>query len=76
MTVKEQFIDNLKQMLIQRLGNNLSTRFETCSQAPAFGWSVDEYALMPNVANELRKEGYQVSSSVSFGVTDWTIINK
>jgi hypothetical protein len=71
---KEQFIINLMNRIKSQLGGNyLTTKFETSSCAPAYGWSVEEYMYMPIVAERLRKEGYSVSSSVNWGVTDWLI---
>jgi hypothetical protein len=70
---KEQFIQELMDKIEARLGDSLTTRFETCSQAPSFGWSVEEYMYMPLVASRLREKGYSVSSSVNWGVTDWVI---
>ena len=71
---KEQFILNLMNRLESKLGGGyLTTKFETSSSAPAFGWSVEEYMYMPQVASRLRSKGYTVSSSVNWGVTDWLI---
>ena len=71
---KEQFIQELQKRIESRLGgNSLTTTFETCSSAPAYGWSVEEYMYMPMVAQRLREKGYSVSSSVNWGVTDWLI---
>ena len=70
---KEQFLQSLIERIENRLGNSLTTRFETCSQAPAYGWSVEEHMYMPIVAQRLREKGYSVSSSVNWGVTDWII---
>ena len=70
---KEQFIQDLMARIEGRLVDSLTTRFETCSQAPAYGWSVEEYMYMPQVASRLREKGYSVSSSVNWGVTDWLI---
>ena len=46
----------------------------TCSDAPAFGWSIEEYMYMPQVAQRLREKGYSVTSKVNHGVTDWLIV--
>lgn len=70
---KEQFIQSLIDRIESRLVDSLTTRFETCSQAPSFGWSVEEHMYMPIVAQRLREKGYSVSSSVNWGVTDWII---
>jgi hypothetical protein len=70
---KEQFITELQNKIEGWLSDRLTTKFETCSSAPAFGWSVEEYMYMPIVADRLRKKGYSVSSSVNWGVTDWLI---
>jgi hypothetical protein len=70
---KEQFIQSLMERIENSFGDRLTTSFTTCSQAPAFGWSVDEYMYMPIVAQRLREKGYSVSSSVNWGVTDWVI---
>ena len=70
---KEQFIQDLMARIEARLVDNLTTRFETCSSAPSYGWSVEEYMYMPQVASRLREKGYSVSSSVNWGVTDWVI---
>lgn len=70
---KEQFILDLENRLINSFGNNLTIKFETCKDAPAYGWSVEEYMYMPLVAERLRSKGYSVSSSVNWGVTDWVI---
>ena len=71
---KEQFIVNLMNRIKSQLGGNyLTTKFETANCAPAYGWSVEEYMYMPIVAQRLRQEGYSVSSSVNWEVTDWVI---
>jgi hypothetical protein len=70
---KEEFIQALQKQLEDRFQNNLVIRFETCSKAPIYGWSVEEYMYMPIVANRLREKGYSVSSQVNWEVTDWTI---
>jgi len=71
---KEQFILNLMNRLESQLGGGyLTTKFETSSCAPSYGWSVEEYMYMPQVASRLRSKGYTVSSSVNWGVTDWII---
>lgn len=71
---KEEYIQALVKRIEDKFeGGNLTARFETCSQAPAFGWSVEEYMYMPTVADRLRTKGYSVSSAVNHGVTDWTI---
>jgi hypothetical protein len=71
---KEQFITNLMDRFKMELsGEYLTTTFMTASCAPAFGWSVEEYMYMPIVAERLRREGYSVSSSVNWEVTDWVI---
>ncbi len=71
---KEQFVQSLVDRFEKELsGDRLTTRFETCSSAPSFGWSVEEYMYMPIVAQRLREKGYSVSSSVNWGVTDWVI---
>ncbi len=76
LSVKEKYIQDMIAMFKQRLGNNLSTTFMTASCAPAFGWSREEYAIMPEVANRMRAEGYTITSAVNHEVTDWTILNK
>jgi hypothetical protein len=71
---KELFLQTLESKIKGNLSaTNLTTRFETCSSAPSFGWSVEEYMYMPLVAERLRKQGYRVTSQVNHGVTDWTI---
>lgn len=70
---KELFLTELENRIVKQLGDNLYTRFETCYRAPAYGWSVQEYMYMPLVANRLRAKGYNVTSSVSYEVTDWII---
>ncbi len=71
---KEQFVQSLVDRFEKELsGTSLTTKFETCSSAPSFGWSVEEYMYMPIVAQRLREKGYSVSSSVNWGVTDWVI---
>jgi len=71
---KEQFIVNLMGKIKSRLGGSyLTIKFETAKCAPSYGWSVEEYMYMPIVAERLRQEGYQVTSSVNWEVTDWVI---
>jgi hypothetical protein len=70
---KEKFLTDLENKILANLGNRLSTQFETCYRAPAYGWSVEEHMYMPMVADRLRQKGYSVSSSVSYEVTDWII---
>ena len=68
-------VEKLHNQLMERLLNSSdgTIRFETCSQAPAYGWSVQEYNIMPWTAGLLRNNGCIVSSAVNFGVTDWAI---
>jgi hypothetical protein len=70
---KEQFIQDLMARIENSFGDRLTTSFTTCSQAPAYGWSREEYMYMPEVASRLRSKGYSVTSSVNWGVTDWVI---
>jgi hypothetical protein len=70
---KEQFIQDLMARIENSFGDRLTTSFTTCSQAPSFGWSVEEYMYMPIVAQRLRDKGYSVTSSVNWEVTDWVI---
>jgi hypothetical protein len=70
---KEQFIVNLMNRIKGGLTTSLTTKFETAKCAPSYGWSVEEYMYMPIVAQRLREEGYSVSSSVNWEVTDWVI---
>lgn len=70
---KEAFVQDLMNKIEARLENSLTTKFETCSKAPSYGWSVEEYMYMPIVAQRLREKGYSVSSSVNWEVTDWVI---
>jgi hypothetical protein len=70
---KEVFIQELMDRIESRLGDSLTTKFETCKCAPSYGWSVEEYMYMPTVAQRLREKGYTVSSSVNWEVTDWVI---
>jgi hypothetical protein len=72
---KEEFISELQKKIEDRFedGETLSTGFETCSRAPVYGWSREEYLYMPKVAMRLREKGYTVSSKVNFEVTDWSI---
>jgi hypothetical protein len=70
---KEKLLTDLENKIVSQLGDRLSTIFNTCYRAPAYGWSVEEHIYMPMVADRLRKKGYSVSSSVSYEVTDWVI---
>jgi len=71
---KERFITDLQSKIEKKFDDGrLTALFETSSCAPAYGWSVEEYMYMPIVADRLRAKGYQVSSSVNHGVTDWKI---
>ena len=71
---KEAFIQSFVDRFEKELsGSSLTTKFMTCSDAPAFGWSVEEHMYMPLVARRLREKGYSVTSSVNWGVTDWVI---
>ena len=71
---KEAFLVELEKRISERFTNgNFTTRFETSSCAPAYGWSVEEYLYMPLVADRLRAKGYSVTSAVNHGVTDWSI---
>lgn len=70
---KEKFLDELEDRIMKRLGDRLTTSFETCSIAPSYGWSREEYMYMPEMASRLRSKGFTVSSSVNHGVTDWLI---
>ena len=65
--LKQRFIDSMVE------SECAYTTFTTCSCAPAFGWSVEEYTLMPRVAQEMNEEGFSVTSSINHGVTDWKI---
>lgn len=70
---KEQFITELKAKVLKKLGDDLTCKWSTCSDAPSYGWSREEYMYMPEVASRLRQEGYTVSSSVNWEVIDWVI---
>jgi hypothetical protein len=71
---KEQLIQSFVDRFETKLsGSSLTTTFMTCSDAPAFGWSVEEHMYMPQVASRLREKGYSVTSKVNWGVTDWVI---
>lgn len=70
---KEQFISELEAKVVKYLGNDMTCKWSTCSCAPSYGWSVEEFMYMPAVAARLREKGYTVSSSVNHGVTDWII---
>jgi len=70
---KEKFLQELEAKIMNRLGDRLTCGFETCSKAPSFGWSREEYIYMPEVAQRLRKKGFTVTSSVNWEVTDWII---
>jgi hypothetical protein len=71
---KEAYLNEMETRVTSSLSaTNLSTRFETSSCAPAFGWSEQEYLYMPLVAQRLRAKGFSVTSSVNHGVTDWII---
>jgi hypothetical protein len=70
---KEQFIQDLMARIENSFGDRLTTKFETCSKAPSYGWSREEYMYMPEVARRLREKGYSVTSSVNWEVTDWVI---
>ena len=72
---KEQLIQSFVDRFETELsGTSLTTTFMTCSDAPAFGWSIEEYMYMPQVAQRLREKGYSVTSKVNHGVTDWLIV--
>jgi len=70
---KELLINTLVDKFEKDLTSSMYTTFTTCKDAPAFGWSVEEYMYMPQVANILRDKGYTVRSEVNWGVTDWYI---
>lgn len=70
---KELFLIELENKVLTQLGERLSTIFNTCYRAPAYGWSIEEHMYMPIVADRLIAKGYSVKSSVSFEVTDWVI---
>ena len=70
---KEKLLTDLENKILTQLGDRLTTRYETCYRAPAYGWSVEEFMYMPLVAQRLRDKGYSVTSSVSYEVTDWVI---
>ncbi len=74
MNAKEKFInDKVMYFESQFVGDTLTFRFETCKDAPSYGWSVEEYMYMPQIASILMSKGYTVQSSVNWGVTDWVI---
>ena len=70
---KEAFIQSLMEKILKRLDGSLTCTFSTCSDAPSYGWSREEYMYMPEVASRLRKQGFTISSKCNFGVTDWKI---
>jgi hypothetical protein len=71
---KEAYIQSLQKKIEDLfLDGSLTNKFMTCSSAPSYGWSVEEYMYMPSVASRLRTKGYSVTSSVNWGVTDWII---
>jgi metal-dependent amidase/aminoacylase/carboxypeptidase family protein len=38
-----------------------------------YNWDREYHRQFPKIAQELRKQGFTVTSSVNFGVTDWVI---
>lgn len=70
---KEKFLQELEEKIMNRMGDRLTCSFETCSKAPSYGWSREEYMYMPQVAQRLREKGFTVTSSVNWEVTDWII---
>lgn len=71
---KELLLQSMENKITSKLSaTRLTTRFTTCSLAPSFGWSIEEYMYMPLVAERLKQKGYQVTSQVNHRVTDWTI---
>lgn len=70
---RDSIINNLVDSIKESLSRNLVTTRTTCADAPNFGWSLEEFMYMPLAAQRLREEGYQATSSVNFGVTDWKL---
>lgn len=70
---KEKYLQEFEQRILNSFGDQLTTTFETCKDAPAYGWSVAEYQYMPVIASRLRQKGFTVTSSVNYDVTDWKI---
>lgn len=48
----------------------LTHKISTCDYE---NWDRDLHYYMPAIAEELRSRGFNVSSSVNYGVTDWII---
>jgi hypothetical protein len=72
LTPSQELYNRLMQRLLDSGSHTI--RFETSSCAPAHGWCETEYAIMPYVAEILRKNDCIVSSAVNHFVTDWTIV--
>ncbi len=66
--------DLLYNRLNDKLNEQGTAYISTCDIAPQYGWSLDEYILMPEVVRRLKGEGHIVHQHVKFGVTDFTII--
>ena len=72
---REKFVNDWFNRIVKNMTDNdlLTMSVTTCSAAPSFGWSKEEFMFMPKVASKLRENGFTVHSEVNFEVTDWTI---
>jgi hypothetical protein len=78
MTTLEE-LKNKKKLYVEGKANEILNEMirrevttDTLSTCDYSNWDRELHRNMPEIAEELRSKGLQVTSSVKFGVTDWT----
>lgn len=74
-SLKEAYVIRKVSELINIMKANswLNLKVSTCDYS---NWDRDLHFAMPDIADSLKIMGYNVSSSVNYGVTDWIITVK
>lgn len=69
----EEKINIMYGHITDRLKIKDMVHISTCNHP---NWDIEEHFIMPKVADKLRSEGYTVKVDISYGVTDYVILNK
>lgn len=72
---KEDYLNEQVEKIVQEVkeDDDFCTTRATCD---ARYWDNKLHTYMPQIASKLREQGFEVSSKINHGVTDWTIILK
>jgi hypothetical protein len=70
--IKNNYVKTKADEIIESMTKRkeLTTTIATCDYS---NWDREYHRMFPQIATELRKRGFSVSSTVNHGVTDWVI---